>query len=185
MSMQRPANDFYPANQANRRNAARSTGPTTEAGKHRSRRNAVRHGLCAETVVEIVEDIYDFEGAVIADYDAALPSRVNSCFRLASLLWRLRRATMIETDLLRIKAELLRDRRNRRLPDWSSEMPSPILGLTTHRVPDTEKAKHPSCSAQADRDPALAYPAGHPIRQPKSCIDASLPSAGRSRQRSV
>jgi len=31
--------------------------------------------------------------------------------RLASLLWRLRRATSIETDLLRIQAEILRDRR--------------------------------------------------------------------------
>ena len=30
--------------------------------------------------------------------------------RLASLLWRLRRTTVIETDLLRIQAEILRDR---------------------------------------------------------------------------
>jgi hypothetical protein len=59
--------------EANRRNALRSTGPTTEEGKRRSRRNALRHGLSAETVVEIVEDINDyrcFEAAVIADYDA-------------------------------------------------------------------------------------------------------------------
>jgi hypothetical protein len=36
-------------------------------------RNALRHGLSAETVIEIVEDIEDywgFEAAVIADYDA-------------------------------------------------------------------------------------------------------------------
>jgi hypothetical protein len=59
--------------EANRRNALRSTGPTTENGKRRSRQNAIRHGLSAETVVEIVEDIEDyrgFEAAIIADYDA-------------------------------------------------------------------------------------------------------------------
>jgi hypothetical protein len=38
--------------EANRRNAIRSTGPRTE-GKRQTRRNAVRHGLCAETVIEI------------------------------------------------------------------------------------------------------------------------------------
>jgi hypothetical protein len=58
---------------ANQRNAVSSTGPNTEEGKRRSRGNAARHGLCAETVIEIVEDVEDygtFEAAVIADYDA-------------------------------------------------------------------------------------------------------------------
>ena len=36
--------------EANRRNALRSTGPRTEAGKDRSRRNALTHGLSAEVV---------------------------------------------------------------------------------------------------------------------------------------
>ncbi len=35
--------------EANRRNAARSTGPRTEAGKARSRANATKHGLAAES----------------------------------------------------------------------------------------------------------------------------------------
>lgn len=100
--------------EANRRNANRSTGPNTEEGKFRSRRNAIRHGLCAETVVEIVEDIDDyrgFEAAIIADYDAQTAVERELVLRLASLLWRLRRATAIETDLLRTQAEILRDRR--------------------------------------------------------------------------
>jgi hypothetical protein len=116
--------------EANRRNATRSTGPNTEEGKHRSRRNAVRHGLCAETVVEIVEDIDDyrgFEAAIIADYDARTAVERELVLRLASLLWRLRRATAIETDLMRIQAEILRDRRRGQSPEWSNNRASPIL----------------------------------------------------------
>src|SRR5258705_6390861 len=100
--------------EANRRNAIRSTGPTTEEGKRRSRRNAVRHGLSAETVIENIEDVDDyrsFEAAVIADYDARTTVERELVLRLASLLWRLRRATAIETDLHRIQAEILQDRR--------------------------------------------------------------------------
>ena len=73
--------------EANRRNANRSTGPTTEDGKLRSRRNAVRHGLSAETVVEIVEDIDDykgFEAAIIADYDARTAVERELVLRLAA-----------------------------------------------------------------------------------------------------
>ena len=101
--------------EANRRNALKSTGPNTEEGKCQSRRNAIRHGLCAETVIEMVEDTEDyrgFEAAVIADYDAQTAVERELVLRLASLLWRLRRATSIETDLLRIQAEILRDRRD-------------------------------------------------------------------------
>jgi hypothetical protein len=140
--------------EANRRNANRSTGPNTEAGKQRSRRNAVRHGLCSETVVESVEDIDDycgFEAAVIADYDARTAVERELVLRLASLLWRLRRATAIETDLLRIQAELLRDRRNHHMPDWLPKMPSPIFGLTPHRIP--EGAEHAGGPWQIDPDP--------------------------------
>src|SRR6202140_3287015 len=111
--------------EANRRNAIRSTGPSTEEGKHRTRRNAVQHGLCAETVIEFVEDIDDyraFEAAVIADYDAQTAVEREVVLRLASLLWRLRRTTAIETDLLRIQAEILRDSQHRcESPDQSEQ----------------------------------------------------------------
>jgi hypothetical protein len=141
--------------EANRRNATRSTGPTTEAGKQRSRRNGVRHGLCAETVVEMVEDIDDyrgFEAAVIADYDARTAVERELVLRLASLLWRLRRATAIETDLLRIQAELLRDRRDR-FPDLPLYQPSPILGLTTHRTADPVGLENADGTRHVDHEP--------------------------------
>jgi hypothetical protein len=65
--------------EANRRNALRSTGPKTEHGKQRSRVNAVRHGLTAETVVGGLEDAEDykaFEAAIAFDAETAV-ARVN------------------------------------------------------------------------------------------------------------
>ena len=102
---------------ANRRNARKSTGPITEEGKHRSRRNAVRHGLTAETVIEVLEDPEDykaFELSVTADFDAQTAVERELVLRLASLLWRLRRATAIETGLLQIQSDILREIRQAR-----------------------------------------------------------------------
>ena len=58
--------------QANRLNALKSTGPRTDEGKRISRRNALRHGLTAGTVIdglEQSEDYRGFEAAIIADYE--------------------------------------------------------------------------------------------------------------------
>ena len=92
--------------EANRRNARLSTGPVTEEGKRRSRQNALRHGLMAETVIDALEDAEDyaaFEMAVTADYDAQSAVERELVLRLASLLWRLRRATAIESGLFKIR----------------------------------------------------------------------------------
>ena len=96
--------------EANRRNARLSTGPVTEEGKERSRLNAVRHGLTAETVIDALEDAGDyaaFELAVAADYDAQSAVERELVLRLASLLWRLRRSTAIESGLFKIQAQHL------------------------------------------------------------------------------
>ncbi len=93
--------------EANRRNALKSTGPITPEGKEHSRCNAVRHGLAAETVIGSLEDAEDyqaFEAAVIADYDAETPVQRELVLRLASILWRLRRSTALESALFEAMA---------------------------------------------------------------------------------
>jgi hypothetical protein len=103
--------------EANRRNAQLSTGPVTEEGKKRSRQNAVRHGLTAETVIdalEAAEDYAAFEMAVTADYDVQSAVERELVLRLASLLWRLRRATAIESGLFKIQAKQLLSFRKKR-----------------------------------------------------------------------
>ena len=138
--------------EANRRNSEKSSGPRTEEGKRQSRRNALRHGLCAETVIEILEDVDDykaFEAAIIADYDAQTAVERELVLGLASLLWRIRRATSIETDLLRIQAEILRDHRAAPEDRRETEPPRnllypvaavrPLLNATPNDDPEADK----------------------------------------------
>lgn len=118
--------------EANRANAQKSTGPVSQEGKLRSRRNAVRHGLTAETVIGALEDADDyraFEQAIIADYDAQSAVERELVLRLVSLLWRLRRATTMETGLFDIQADHLATfRQSRHVAQSGSELLSRLLG---------------------------------------------------------
>src|SRR5271168_3064927 len=131
---------------ANRRNARQSTGPTTEEGKQRSRCNAVRHGLTAETVIGALEDAEDykaFEAAIIADYDAQSAVERELVLRLASLLWRLRRATTMETGLFEIQADCLREfRQGRQTPSKSQEIIFARFGRADPVDADPDRPSH-------------------------------------------
>ncbi len=129
--------------QANRRNTRKSTGPITEEGKQRSRCNAVRHGLTAETVIGALEDAEDykaFEAAIIGDYGAQSAVERELVLRFANLLWRLRRATTIETGLFEIQAKHLSDFRRARQALPSSRAVYAMFGRAD--------------STSYDRDPA-------------------------------
>jgi hypothetical protein len=123
--------------EANRRNSLKSTGPKTDAGKRSSRCNAVRHGLTAETVIGALEDAEDykaFEAAITADYDAQSAVERELVLRLASLLWRLRRATTIETGLFEIQAEHLSDfRKARQISSASREIFYALFNTSSDR----------------------------------------------------
>ena len=99
--------------EANRLNALKSTGPRTDEGKQRSRQNALRHGLTAETVITALENAADyqvFEATICAEYQPRTATARELVARLASVLWRLRRSTSIETGLLQIQGELMQSR---------------------------------------------------------------------------
>lgn len=174
---------------ANRRNSQQSTGPRTEEGKRRSRGNALRHGLTAETVVEDLEDTDDyraFEATIIADYDAHNAVERELVLRLASLLWRIRRATGIETDLFRIQADIIRERAvtsshvpaKFRNPPHSSigdvaRLGYPVLRSTPHGIsqaddlnPDGSRPEHESDDESDDSKAA----ASDPFRQLTYCF---------------
>ena len=68
----------------------------------------MRHGLAA-TVVAAIEDVEEFErfeAGIRADYQAVSMIEYELVARLASLLWRLRRATLIETNLFQLQGRI-------------------------------------------------------------------------------
>jgi hypothetical protein len=141
--------------EANRRNARRSTGPITEDGKQRSRCNAVRHGLTAETVIGALEDAEDyraFEATIIAEYDAQSAVERELVLRLASLLWRLRRATTIETELFDIQADQLRGLGHRN-PAVQTSTQQLIFSLLKPHLPTGTIDEEPPTKAVSNGEP--------------------------------
>ena len=157
--------------EANRRNALQSTGPTSANGKHVSRRNALRHGFTAQTVLEPVEnpDEYRiFEAAIVSEYLPQTPVEQELVSRLASLFWRLRRATSIETGLLRMQGEILRafrssrqktlERRGEETADSLGETdPGPRRGILADGGADVFAPENGQGVASPSRDVALSY----------------------------
>ena len=149
--------------EANRQNARLSTGPVTAEGKKRSRQNAVRHGLTAETVIDALEDAEDyaaFERAVASDYDAQSAVERELVLRLASLLWRLRRATAIESGLFKIQAKhLLQFRQRRQAHEQRHKIINSIYreavaAEDAMRTNDDEPAGCPDTGLQSTAEPA-------------------------------
>ena len=88
---------------ANRRNARKSTGPKSAAGKAASSANALRHGLAAARAVVLPDedaDAYErLRQGVIADLDPAGALQEALAQRIVVLLWRLDRAARLEAEL--------------------------------------------------------------------------------------
>src|ERR1039458_5389019 len=87
---------------ANRRNAQLSSGPKTEAGRNRSRMNALRHGLTGQVTTMTDEDraAHDlFSKPLIKDLAPEGAMETQLAQRVATDSWRLNRASAIEDNL--------------------------------------------------------------------------------------
>ncbi len=87
----------------NRANAQHSTGPTTDAGKHRSSLNALRHGLTGQTIVLPSEDLaaYQLHSQRYASQfhpQGVLEEQLVQT--ITNTTWRLNRIAAIENNLL-------------------------------------------------------------------------------------
>jgi len=89
--------------EANRANAAQSTGPTTDDGKAKSSQNSTTHGLTGKIVVLPHEDKNAFQRFSVEVLACLAPEGVIECEfaqLVANAQWRLRRIKSIEDGLL-------------------------------------------------------------------------------------
>jgi hypothetical protein len=85
---------------ANRRNAQKSTGPQTPAGRAAVRHNALKHGLTAEVLIPSREEQPEFDrlcDAFEAEYQPIGPTEETLLEILVAATWRLGRARKAET----------------------------------------------------------------------------------------
>src|SRR5262252_1081931 len=90
------------------------SGVDSQSKRRRSRRRTWRDGLADQTVVSSLEDVRSyraFERVLIGSVDPRSVIELALIHRLASLLWRLRRASAIETGLFELQGEALPARR--------------------------------------------------------------------------
>ncbi len=83
-------------------NGAKSRGPVTEAGRARSSKNAIKHGLTAQTIVLPTEDPDEYD-ALLTSYTQQFqpdgPVELDLVHEMAAAQWRLQRIALIETQL--------------------------------------------------------------------------------------
>jgi hypothetical protein len=93
--------------EANRRNARKSTGPTSSEGKSRSRFNGLKHGLAAKVPVLPGEDPAEFEARVAGVVESYTPGNqveLDLLEQVATTAWALDRARRAEVAHLRHRA---------------------------------------------------------------------------------
>jgi hypothetical protein len=94
--------------EANKRNAQKSTGPTTEVGRGRSSRNALKHGLTAEQVTMEGEQARQFEAFRDDILESLCPQGAieeQLAERIALCWWRLRRVYRMEVAIAKEHSE--------------------------------------------------------------------------------
>lgn len=92
----------------NRKNAARSTGPRSAAGKRKVALNPIAHGLRSQIPIlpgESAASWRRFRTEVISDLGAKGAAQQELAVRVATILWRLRRCSVYEESVVALGVE--------------------------------------------------------------------------------
>jgi predicted RNA-binding protein Jag len=124
----------------NRRNALQSTGPKTALGKQASRGNALKHGLCANPAVGVVEDEESFvelHEALFDRFQPHDPLEQGLIHRIAVSLWRLQRAAHIEAAASVLQSTAISSASDR-VQQWVTEITQKFAAIGWVEVTDKE-----------------------------------------------
>jgi hypothetical protein len=143
--------------EANRANARRSTGPKSNAGKQRSRANAVTHGLTAKDIVVPGETPDQFEKlrkGLIDDFAPGTTIEFELIDHLAALLLRRRRPPVVEAALFKRLINPFEKSLDRLTTEELEQLEKISRKLSENRGVDvSELAEHQS--EEGGREPAL------------------------------
>src|SRR5579864_6177172 len=104
----------------NKANAQKSTGPRTEAGKQRSKLNALRHGLTGHTIVLPSEDHAAYQRhsrSFLDEYQPQGATETQLVQSITDISWQLNRAAAVETNLFSLGITESEDRIRASHPD--------------------------------------------------------------------
>ena len=183
---------------ASRANGSRSRGPRTVAGKARSSRNALKHGLRAHKHVllhdEDPAELAALETALVEDVAPEGALQGTLALRLASAAWRMTRADRLEADILDergLRAQgaqvcpglaLIRDANGPRAFDTLLRYRGTVLAellrsLRALKALQTEEAKARAAAAKAvPPDPEPAPVLVFPPKQTREAIASARPN---------
>jgi len=136
-----------------------------------SRRRGWRDGIADQTVVRTLEDARSyraFERALVASVDPRSMLELALVHRLASLLWRLRRASAIETGLFEFQGEFLLHHR---------QVPFRAPGQSGMLATSTRANGHSRAAGSNGR----AGPPAHDQEPPSRCMLPPLRPLSKSR----
>ena len=163
---------------ASRMNGARSHGPRTAAGKAKSVRNALKHGLCAKKLLIVPEeDAAAFEALqaqLLAELAPVGALQAVLAERIVSAAWRLRRADRLEAEVLAFRRDphgdlglaLMRDGNGTRSFETVMRYRNAALGefLRAQKTLQARQAEARAVAGEPAAAPARAR-AGRPARR--------------------
>jgi hypothetical protein len=145
-----------------------------QSNRRRSRRRAWRDGLANLIVVKNLEDARAyraFERALIGSVDPRSVIELALVHRLANLLWRLRRASAIETGLFEIQGEFPFTRRHDFARGQPGALQPPTRANGHSKVPGSNGPHEPPAS---DREPLSMRPPLEPCSNSRTITQRFL-----------